>query len=59
MQMNQEAGTKMQTLNQNAIIVKRDSDNHLFNFVWDKNCWLLKNNTEQTSLLFGTQFKFV
>lgn len=59
MQMKQEVGTKIQDLNSNSIVVKRDSDDHLFNFVWNKNCWLLKNNTEQTSLLYGTQFKFV
>lgn len=40
------------------LTVSRDSDGQLFDFIWSKKRWLLKNNLSRSSLLFGTQFTF-
>jgi hypothetical protein len=40
------------------LLVNRDSDNQLLEFVRRKKNWLLKNNDTQESLLFGSCFIF-
>ena len=43
---------------ENLLVVDRDSDNQMFNFVKQKSNWLLKGNDTPNSLLFGTRFVF-
>lgn len=58
MQMQNEPATVVDSSDQNMIAVCRDVDGQILNFVLNNGSWLLKGNTTQTSLLFGTLFVY-
>ena len=57
MSMNPEAATVV-SQEKELLLVNRDSDNQLFEFVKRKKDWLLKHNDTSKSLLYGSCFIF-
>lgn len=55
--MNPEAATVI-TQDEELLLVNRDSDDQLFEFVKRKKDWLLKHNDTPKSLLYGSCFIF-
>lgn len=55
MQMSNDKGSVRQQTDTNLVVL-RDSDEQLFEFVRFGKNWLLKGHTEKTDLLYGSRF---
>ncbi len=57
MSMNPEPATVVEQT-ENVLVVNREIDDQLIQFIKTKSSWLLKDNNTPNSLLYGTRFVF-